>query len=556
MKSEVKALWRPGYDLTIDKIIKFALIKAPDKEIAFRVTADGEKIERYTYSVAYDRMNALANALSALGVSKGDRVATLDWNTHWHFEAYYAVPMMGAIIHTLNVRLAPLEIEYIMNHAEDKIAIVHRDFMGLMEILAPKIKSLQAIVVVDAESVPEKIGGVKAYNYEDLIKMYKGKFEWPELSENEVAGLCYTSGTTGLPKGAYFTHRQFVLHAISIALNSASVAPFIGLTASSTCLHLVPMFHVFSWGLPYTTTLITAKQVYPNRYDPKVILELIAKEKVTHTAGVPTLLFMILAHPDSPNYDLSRLVFINGGAPLPRGLAEAARKRGIKVFNAYGMTETCPALTMAFPPLKFLGTPEFDELTLRTGWPIPFVELQVVDEKGNPVPRDGKTMGEIVVRAPWITPEYYKDPEKTAQAWRGGWFHTGDIAVWFDDGTVLIVDRDKDVIKSGGEWISSVRLEDAISTHPGVAQVAVIAAKSAKWGERPVAIVVPRPGWKGKLTLEEIRKHLEENYVNKGIIPKWWLPDMVIEVENLPLTSVGKIAKRVLREQFKHIELP
>ena len=547
--------WRPGYDLTIDKIIKTTLARDPSKEIAYRVTAGGEeKIERYDYAKAFERMNALANALTALGVKRGDKVATFDWNTYWHYESYFAIPMMGAVLHTVNVRLSPFEVEYIMNHAEDKVVIVHSEFVKLMETVAPKVKSLEAIIVTDAETVPERIGGVRAYHYDDLVKSHEGKFEWPELDENEIAATCYTSGTTGLPKGAYFTHRMMVLHALSVALAGATT-PLMKLGEDSTYLHIVPMFHVFSWGYPYVTTLINAKQVYPNRYTPKVLLDLIVKEKVTHTSGVPTVLYMLLTDPESSKYDLTGLSFMVGGSAIPRGLAEAARKRGIRVVHGYGLTETCPVLTSAFVPTRFLGTPELEDLTIRTGWPIPLVELQVVDPENRPVPKDGKTMGEIVVRAPWVTPEYYKDPARTEEAWRGGWFHTGDIAVWFEDGSIQIMDRDKDVIKSGGEWISSVRLESAISTHPGVSQVAVIAAKSNKWGERPVALIVPKPEWKGKITLEEIRSYLEKNYVGKGLMPKWWLPDRVFEVESLPLTSVGKIAKRVLRDQYSYIEL-
>ncbi len=550
----MKALWRPGYDLTIDKIIKTALSKDPDREIVYRVTAPEDKIERYSFRALFDRVNALARALEALGVKPGDKVAALDWNTRWHYEAYFAIPMMGAVLHTINVRLSPYEIGYIMNHAEDRVAIVHRDFVKLMEVVAPEVKSLKAIIVVDSDHVPEKIGGVPAYHYEDLIKSHRGAYEWPKVSENDVAAMGYTSGTTGMPKGAYFTHRMIVLHALSVAL-FASASPLIRLGEDSTMLHIVPMFHVFSWGLPYVSTLITAKQVYPNRLVPKVLLELITREKVTHTAGVPTVLHMLLTDPESPKYDLRGLVYINGGAALPKGLANLARSRGIRIVVSYGLTETAPVLTIASPPVKLLEKAGTEDLVLRTGWPTPLVELQVVDPEGRPVPKDGRTMGEIVVRAPWITPEYYKDPEKTASAWKDEWFHTGDIAVWFEDGSVLIQDRDKDIIKSGGEWISSVRLEDAISTHPGVNQVAVIAIRSRKWGERPMALIVPKPEWRGKMSLEEVRRYLEENFISRGLMPKWWLPDLVIEVESLPLTSVGKVAKRILRDQYKDLEI-
>jgi len=538
-----RVLERPGYNVTLKMIHDRAAHLFPDVEIVYR-TAEG--VGRYTFRDASARMERLASALEGLGVGRLDRVATLDWNTHWHYEAYFAVPMMGAVLHPINIRLAPAEIAYVMGQAEDKVAIVHADFLPLIEAVAPKVKSLEAVIVVDSESVPEKVGGVPAYHYEDLIRG-AGGYEWPEISEDQPAAMGYTSGTTGLPKGAYHSHKALVLHAMSGALHLSTVAADYRLSAEDTILHIVPMFHVYSWGLPYISTLIGMKQVYPNRLDPEVLLNLIKEEGVTFTAGVPTILYMLLSHPAAENMDFTGLTFVVGGSALPRGLAEAAMKKGMRVFVGYGMTETAPILTLALPPAKTgvkLGDPRYLDYALRTGWPVPLVDLRVVDPEMNPVPKDGKTMGEIVVRAPWVTPEYYKAPEKTEAAWRGGWFHTGDIAVWFEDGSILIVDRDKDVIKSGGEWISSVRLEDAISRHPCVAQVAVIAAKHPKWQERPVAIIVPKPGCEDKITTEEIRRFLMENFVEKGEIPKWWLPDKVVVAEDLPKTSVGKINKR------------
>lgn len=285
-----------------------------------------------------------------------------------------------------------------------------------------------------------------------------------------------------------------------------------------------------------------------------MLLRLIAEEGVTLTAGVPTILYMLLSHPDSERYDLRGLKFINGGSALPRGLAELAAKRGVRVVVGYGMTETAPVLAMALPHAGIRDAEErWLDYALRTGWPVPLVDLQVVDEEMRPVPRDGRTMGEIVVRAPWVAPEYYMDSEKTREAWRGGWFHTGDVAVWYPDGSVVIVDREKDIIKSGGEWISSTRLEDAISLHPCVAEVAVVAAYHPKWQERPVAAVVPRPGCGDRVTTEEIRRFLMENFVEKGAIPKWWLPGRVVVVDQLPRTSVGKIDKKKLRAQLRGI---
>ncbi len=539
---------RPGYDITIKMIYDRALSLFPDMEIVYR-TSRG--VDRYTFKDAASRMQALARALESLGVKGLDRVATLDWNTHWHYEAYYAVPMMGAVLHPVNVRLAPSEIAYIMNHAEDKVVIVHNDFMRLAEAIVPKVSSIKHVIVVDAESVPGKIGEAKVHHYEDLIRENQGGYDWPELDEDRPAAMGYTSGTTGLPKGAYHSHKMIVVHALSGALQLATLGPY-KITSEDVILHIVPMFHVYSWGLPYIATLLGTKQVFPGRFEPKAALELIKREGVTVTAGVPTILYMLLTAAEEAGVDLSGLLFVAGGQALSRGLAEAARRKGIKVMLGYGMTETAPILTLATVPPKYRDRAE--DLLISTGWPIPLVELRVVNpETMEPVPKDGKTMGEIVVRAPWVTPEYYLDPEKTEEAWRGGWFHTGDVAVWFPDGHVQIVDRFKDVIKSGGEWISSVRLEDAISTHPGVAQVAVIGARHEKWGERPVAIIVPKPGWKDKITTDEIRRFLMENYVEKGEIPKWWLPDKVIVVDDLPKTSVGKINKRALRDQYYNV---
>ncbi|MGC9210515.1 MAG: long-chain-fatty-acid--CoA ligase [Acidilobus sp.] len=547
---------RPGSELTIHRIYERARYLFYDQVIVYR-TKKG--VFRYTYADFADRVERAAAAFSSLGVSGLDRVAVMDWNTHWHLELYYAIPMMGAVLHPLNVRLSPQELVYIMNQAQDKILVTNSDFLPLAEALVPKAPSIKQVVVVDTDSVPQKVGGVPAVHYEDLLKEKGGRFEWPQISERRPAFMFYTSGTTGLPKGVYHSHRQVVLHAFSVL---ATVSGFgagprgLQITSRDVSMIVVPMYHVYAWGFPFSSILAGQKTVLPNRFDTKAYLELIKQEGVTYFAGVPTILYMLLTDPDSEKYDLRGVVFINGGASIPEGLARLAEKRGIRVYVGYGLTETAPVLTLAIPHSRLLDRMTDDELfkvKLRTGYPIPFVDLMVVDDKGNPVPKDGKTVGEIVVRAPWVMYEYFADPEKTQNAWRGGWFHTGDLAVWFPDGSVLIMDREKDVIKSGGEWISSLRLEDAISQHPGVAMVAVIAARHPKWGERPVAIVVPRPGWQGKLTTDEINRFLTENFVNKGVIPRWWLPDKVIEVQNIPLTSTGKADKKVLRQQFSGV---
>ncbi len=547
---------RPGSELTITKVYRRAIDLFPDQEIAYR-TKKG--ISRYTYADFGRRAEALAAALKAIGLSGLDIIATMDWNTHWHLEAYYAVPMSGLVLHPINIRLAPQEIAYTMAQTQDRALIVNSDFLPLAEAVVPHVKGISKVIVVDTDSVPQKVGGVEAVHYEDLLKQYGGRFEWPLLSERRPAFVFYTSGTTGMPKGVYHSHRQVVLHAFSVALMAAGFgAGPKGVSITSRDVHMVvvPMYHVYAWGLPFSSMISGQKVVLPNRFDTKAYLELIAKERVTYLAGVPTILYMLLTDPDVDKYDLRGVVFINGGASIPEGLARLAESKGIRVFVGYGLTETAPVLTLALPPSRLqdrITDQEVFAVRLRTGYPIPLVDLMVVDENMRPVPRDGKTIGEIVVRAPWVTYEYYMDPEKTKSAWRGDWFHTGDLAVWFPDGSVLIMDREKDVIKSGGEWISSLRLEDAISQHPGVAIVAVIGARHSKWGERPVALVVPRRGWEGKLTTEEINKFLTENFVNRGVIPKWWLPDKVIEVKELPLTSTGKADKKALRQQFSAV---
>ncbi len=553
----------PDYQLTIDKFLSHALYMAPEQTIHYK-----DKVT-YTYRELRDRVERLAAALSALGVkgasgrfAMGDRVATLDWNTHWHFEAYLAIPMMGAVLHTVNIRLAPMEIAYIMNHAEDKVLITHQDFLPLIQKLAPELKTVEKIIVLredESLELPSKIADKDVYDYEALLRDYgKGGYKFEEVHEETVAAMCYTSGTTGLPKGTYHTHRQIVLHTVSTALHiSAFIPDEFRINYTSVFMHIVPMFHVYSWGLPYLSTMLGLKQIYPGRFDMGAYLKLLAEHSVTHTAGVPTILYMLLTHPDFPKYKekIKGLVFVVGGSALPRGLAKAAWDNGIKATVGYGMTETAPVLTLTTVKAALLDRPEEEKWELmaqRTGLPIPFVQLRVVDEEMRDVPRDGKTMGEIVVRTPWVTREYYKDPEKTSKAWRGGWFHTGDIAAWDEHGHVLIMDREKDVIKSGGEWISSLRLEDLISQHPMVGEAAVIAAEHPKWGERPIAVIVPRPGYEDKLKPEDIMEHLKQ-FVEKGTIPKWWLPDKVIITTELPKTSVGKINKRALREKYGKI---
>ena len=542
------------YQLTLDKIIRRAAQLYPDVEIV-NAPPNGP-INRSSYAKEWDRIQRLGSVLEELGVSPGgsgkfgSRVAVLDWNTTRHYELYYGVPMYGAILHTVNVLLAPEDIIYTMLQARDEVLFINEDFTSLARVAVSLVKTIKKVVIMSdrPEHGEVTFDGAEVYWYEDIIKDAK-PYNFPELSENTVATMMFTSGTTGRPKGTYFTHRQLVLHAMSVALSIT--APPINASIYDVAMPLVPMFHVHAWGLPYISTLTGIKQVYPGQFEWGWILRLIKDEGVTIINGVPTILYNLLYHPDSTKYDLSGLKFIIGGAALPRGLLEEAGRRGIHVVQGFGLTETAPVilLTMEKPNMRNWPADKKRELVLSAGLPIPLVDVRVVDEQGRDVPRDGKTMGELVVRAPWIIKEYLNDPEKTRNAWRDGWFHTDDIAVWDNEDYIWIMDRSKDVIKSGGEWISSTRLEDLISTHPAVYEVAVIGIPHPKWGERPVAVVVPKPG--KRVTEDDIKNYLM-SLVNEGKMPKWWIPDKVVIVESeLPKTSTGKVDKKVLKERFQ-----
>jgi fatty-acyl-CoA synthase len=467
-------------------------------------------------------------------------------------ETYFAVPMMGSILHTVNLAMAPTDIIYVLGHAEDNAVLLGEEILPYAEALAPQLETVKYIIVsTDKEDLElPDIPGKEVYEYEALIRDYgSDTYEFPELDEDTTATLMYTSGTTGLPKGVYFSHRQILLHTLSLIIQFT----YEGFTLAphDVILHIVPMFHVHAWGGPFASTLMGQKQVLPGRLDFGLILKLIEKEKVTQMAGVPTILYMLLNHPESKNYDLSGIKMIVGGAALPKGLYYEAKKRGMKIIQGYGMTETCPGLTSANlkPGMESLSEEEKDEIFLSAGFPFPLVEIRVVDSEFNDVPKDGQSIGEVVARAPWVAVEYYKDPDKSRETYVQGWFRTGDVAVWFPNGYLKIVDRYKDVIKSGGEWISSIKLEDYISTHRGVAEVAVIGMPDEKWGERPLAIIVPKKEYEDKLSEKDILSHLEQ-YVEKGVMPKWWLPDKIIFTNELPKTPIGKVSKRELREKY------
>jgi fatty-acyl-CoA synthase len=525
------------YPLTLTHFLERAHTLFPKKEVITR-TATG--LHRYTYADLYPRACRLANALRTLGVRDGGRVATFAWNTHRHLELYLAVPSSGLVLHTLNIRLFPEQITFIVNHAEDAVICVDESLVAALEPLAPQLKCVRAYVVMGDGPLPQT-SLRPLHRYEDLLAAAKPDFAFPHLDEHTAAGMCYTSGTTGNPKGVVYSHRALVLQSFVQATADA-----FGLSETDVVMPVVPMFHANAWGLPFTATMVGATQVYPGAQPtPADIAGLVQDLRVTVTGGVPTVLIGMLAALEQQHYDLSSLRCVPcGGSAVPASLIERFDQLGVRVIQAWGMTETAPLATISKPRSWMQGWDDTRRLAVRAkqGYPLPGVELRVVDDTGAELPHDGTSVGELQVRGPWIVDSYHNDP-RSAEAFHEGWFRTGDIASIDVDGYIQITDRAKDVIKSGGEWISSVELENAIMAHPQVLEAAVIGLPHDRWQERPLACVVPKPGQ--QLTKVAIIEHLTPR------VAKWWLPEDVVFVEALPKTSVGKIAKRDLRERFK-----
>lgn len=537
------------YQLTIGKLLLQTLQRRSDQEIVYGKT-------RYNWVQFYDRIRRLAAGLEGLGVREGSTVAVVDVDTNRYLEAYYAIPMMGATLHTVNIRLPPEHIGYTMAHAEDDYVMIRDEFLPLATKIAGSVKSIKGVVTMSDSGVAPSLPLMNVKFYDDLLAGSDPQYEFPELDENRRATLFYTSGTTGMPKGVWFTHRQLVLHTLGTQIGLAAGHPQNRTDPRDVVMPLVPFFHVHSWGIPYGVGLNGQKTVLAGKYDPSNILELVSRERVTYSNMVPTVLNMILNHPSAEKYAdaLSKWKVSVGGAALPRELALRASRLGIRVMAGYGLSETAPVLTLANPTernVSLKGEALLDTVLLKTGIPIPLVQLRIVDSKMNDVPRDGKTAGEIVVRGPWLTPGYFKDPAKTEDLWKGGWLHTGDMAVLDEEGYVMIVDRIRDAVKSGGEWIPTIILEDLLTRHPAVLEAAVIGAKDPEWGERPLAVVSLRQDQ--KVGNDGLRKHMEA-FVTEGKIAKFWLPDAyVILGEQLPKTSTGKIDKKPLREKFPSI---
>lgn len=531
------------FPLVLSTLYDRAVKLYPSQEI---VSVEHDRtIVRQSYAETDLRVRRLARALDErLGVGMGDAVGTFAWNNRRHHEIYWATANTGRICHTLNIRLFPDQLSYIVNHAADRVLFVDPDLLPLAERFADRLETVERFVVMGGE-VPDTTRLRNVMSYEELIDGVDPIQAWPHLDERSPMMLCYTSGTTGNPKGVAYTQRSTYLHTLANLANST-------LDAASVVLPVVPMFHASAWGYPWMATTVGAKLVYPGPdLTPQGLVSLFTSERVTVSAGVPTVWLGIQQHlMDNPGVDTSTIVdFLCGGSAVPRAMIEwFARERGIRVLQGWGMTETNPIASVSHlkPEHEALDLDEQLDRLETAGLPVPGLEVKIVDAVGEELPWDGEAFGELLIRGPWIAAEYYRDP-RTPESFVDGWLRTGDVCKITPEGYVVITDRAKDVIKSGGEWISSLDLEREIMAHPAVAEAAVVGVRHVTWQERPVAVVVRRPG--AEVTAEELMEHLGHRVV------KWWLPDRIDFTDELPKTGTGKFDKKVVREQYADLLL-
>ena len=527
--------------LTISSMIERAEKLFPKKEIVSRTH---DTTITLTYKELGERTRRLASALKKLGIKEEERVGTLAWNHHRHVEAYFAIPSIGSVLHTINIRLSPQHISYIIGHAEDRILLVDEDMVPLVEKIQHELSTVRAyIIMTDKKELPTT-SLHPAYHYEHLLQEGDSNFPFKkDIDENTPAGMCYTSATTGNPKGVVYTHRSTVLHSMVLGLADTTA-----LSESDAAMPIVPMFHVNAWGLPFAATWFGAKQVLPGpMFTPKILLEMMQEEKVTIAAGVPTIWLGVLQELENGDYDLSNIKrILCGGAAAPQSVIAAfEQKYNVPFVHAYGMTETSPLVTLARLKSYETDLSYEDQLTIRAkqGYIVPGVEMKVVGINGE-VKWDGAEMGELCLRAPWIADSYYND-ERTVDGFRDGWLYTGDVVTVDEEGGIKIVDRTKDVIKSGGEWISSVDLENALMAHEAIFEAAVVAVPHPQWQERPVACVVKKQN--SSVTKEELYEFLRPQFA------KWWMPDDIVFMEEIPKTSVGKFLKQALRKELEDL---
>ena len=530
------------YPLTVQHMLWRVERLFDKKEI---VSKRDDRLHRYTYTDLARRTHQLANVLTRLGVKQGDRVATLAWNNYRHLELYYAIPCMGAVLHTLNLRLFPDQLEFTINDAEDSVLFVDKTLIPVLNQVAGRIPSVRTIVVMnDGGPLPQHSLG-ELLDYETLMSAEKQDFSWPKLDEWSAAAMCYTSGTTGNPKGVVYSQRSQYLHAMAV-LQVDNLA----LSEREVVLPVVPMFHANSWGLPYAAGLAGCTLIFPDRFmgDGQVILDLAESEGVTVLAGVPTIWINLLGTLQKTGRRLPKVhMVISGGSAIPRSLMEGMGEVGLSMRHAWGMTETSPIGSMGVVR-SWIPEDQTLDIRLKQGVPAPGVEIRIADlATGEELPWDGVAFGEIQCRGPWIASGYHHDADP-GKITEDGWFRTGDVATMSPDGYITIVDRTKDVIKSGGEWISTVELEGAIMAHPKVLEAAVIGLYHSKWQERPVAYVVIKPEFKGQATPQEIQGFLADR------VAKWWLPDDIRFIDEMPKTSTMKFDKKALRAAAEPIE--
>lgn len=526
-------------------LLKQCLLNVIDQAGSNEIVYQGRL--RFSYADLLSRISRLADALTGLGVKPGDTVAVLEWDSHRYLECFFAIPMLGAVIQTVNIRLAQDDLRYTLEHAGATLALSHTDFLPILEAMIDQLPSLRGVVHLkddEAEAPHPWVLG----EYEALMAAASPRFDFPDFDENTRATTFYTSGTTGRPKGVYYSHRQLVLHTLAVMATLALGDGYAKLGRDTVYMPITPMFHAHAWGMPFVATMAGCKQVYPGRYVPEQLVELQRAEKVTFSHCVPTLLQMMLNSPSGQTADFTGWQVLVGGAALPRGLALQAAGRGIVLTTGYGMSETGPLVSFTRVRTEAMA-PAREEVAIRTkvGQAIALVDLRVVDESMADLPRDGLSAGEIVVRSPWLTTGYHRDLAASRELWRGGSLHTQDLGRIDAEGYLQISDRLKDVIKTGGEWVSSLSLEDLVSRHPAVLESAAIAVADERWGERPAMVVVLRPGMSA--TTADIRDHLS-SYVTTGEIPRYAVPEQIWFVEELDRTSVGKVDKRALRSRF------
>jgi len=525
------------YPLTIRELLTTGVRRAPDQQIVY---ADRRRL---TYREFEGRVARLASALTSLGVRRGETIGVMEWDTTRYLECYFAVPMLGAVLHTVNVRLSPEQVLYTINHAPDDVILVNGEFLPILHEIWDRVVPGKLLVLISDDSASVSTTLPIAADYEALLAAADPGYAFPALDEDTRATTFYTTGTTGLPKAVYFTHRQLVLHTLG-EISTLAGAGHGCFNDEDVYMPITPMFHVHAWGMPYVATMRGTKQIYPGRYAPDTLVGLIESEKVTFSHCVPTLLEMVLAAAKRRSVDLSGWKVIIGGAALPQTVAAQALEAGVDVFAGYGMSETCPLLTVSrlLPEMAAWDRDRQIEVRCRAGRPVNLVQMRTVDEAMNDVPS-----GEIVVRAPWLTQGYLHDLVASEKLWAGGWLHTGDIGTIGPDGYLKITDRLKDVIKTGGEWISSVDVEDMLRQMPQIAEAAVIGVPDLKWSERPLAIVVPREN--DTVDTDQVRAHLM-GFVSRGLLSKYGVPERVVVTDDIPKTSVGKIDKKVLRQRY------